>query len=71
VLVDGQPHVARFVKVACNVLTRPGSDANVLGEVLRGWFGDDAGATGTHHKVELVGADGGDGWQLRPIDPTG
>ncbi len=70
-MVDGQPHTARFVKVACNVLTRPGSDANLLGEVLRGWFGDDAGATGTHHKVELVAADGGNGWQLRPIDPTG
>jgi superfamily II DNA or RNA helicase len=70
-MVDGQPHTARFVKVACNVLTRPGSDVNVLGEVLRRWFGDDAGATGTHHKVELEAADGDEGWQMRPVDPTG
>ena len=71
VLIDGQLHIARFVKVACNVLTRPGSEANVLAEVLRGWFGEDAGAPGTHHKVELVAADADLGWQLRPVDPTG
>jgi superfamily II DNA or RNA helicase/diadenosine tetraphosphate (Ap4A) HIT family hydrolase/HKD family nuclease len=70
VLIDGQPHTARFVKVACNVLTRPGSDTNVLPEVLRGWFGQDAGATGTHHTVELVAADAAQGWRLRRVDPT-
>ncbi|MFP4235594.1 MAG: DUF3427 domain-containing protein, partial [Nitriliruptoraceae bacterium] len=71
VMIDGQPHIARFVKVACNVLTRPGSETNVLAEVLRGWFGEDAGAPGTHHKVELVAADADQGWQLRPVHPTG
>lgn len=70
-LVDGQPHIARFVKVACNVLIRPGSDANVLAEVLRSWFGEDAGAPGTHHQVELSSAAADQSWQLRPVDPTG
>lgn len=71
VLAEGQPHMARFVKVACNVLARSGSNTNVLPEVLRGWFGADAGASGTHHKVELASADAEQGWQLRPVDPTG
>lgn len=53
------------------MLTRPGSDANVLGEVLRGWFGEDAGATGTHHTVELEAAGADHGWELRPRYPTG
>jgi superfamily II DNA or RNA helicase/HKD family nuclease/diadenosine tetraphosphate (Ap4A) HIT family hydrolase len=54
VLVEGELHTARFVKVACNVLTRPGATENVLPETLRRWFGDVAGASGTEHLVEFA-----------------
>lgn len=47
--------MARFVKVACNVLTRPGTPDNVLPEVLTRWFGDHAGEPGTDHGVEVTG----------------
>lgn len=41
--VDGETYVLRFVKIAVNVATRPGSKGNVLPDLLRGWFGEDAG----------------------------
>ena len=68
VTVDGQDHVARFVKVACNVLTRPGTADNVLPEVLTRWFGDHAGEPGTDHTVEVAGLDT-DHLTLRPLHP--
>ena len=42
----------------------PGDDRNRLPEILRGWFGPDAGLPGTRHEVALE--QGSDGWQLRP-----
>lgn len=57
VIVDGEPHVARFVKVACNVLARPGASDNVLPDVLVRWFGEDAGEPGTDHTVAVTGLD--------------
>jgi hypothetical protein len=68
VTVDGQEHVARFVKVACNVLIRPGTADNVLPEVLTRWFGDHAGEPGTDHGVEVSGLDTGH-LTLRPLYP--
>nr|WP_263429891.1 DEAD/DEAH box helicase family protein [Nannocystis pusilla] len=41
--VDGEPYVLRFVKIAVNVATRPGSKDNVLPDILRRWFGARAG----------------------------
>jgi hypothetical protein len=64
ILIDGEVHSARFVKVACNVLTRPGDTDNLLPELLKHWFGDDAGVPGTEHLVELF--DDGDYPTLRP-----
>ena len=51
VLVEGEPHEANFVKVAVNVMRRKGESRNVLGEILRRWFGDDAGLPGTSYQV--------------------
>jgi hypothetical protein len=65
VIVDGKPHRARFVKVAVNVVRKPGSDTNVLPAILRGWFGPDAGLPGTDYKVACEA--GEDGWVLRPL----
>jgi diadenosine tetraphosphate (Ap4A) HIT family hydrolase/HKD family nuclease len=42
----------------------PGDDRNRLPEILRGWFGPDAGLPGTRHEVVLEQEK--DGWQLRP-----
>jgi len=56
---------ANFVKVAVNVMRQSRSEANVLPEQLRKWFGPDTGAPGTRHRVRLrhIGA----AWNLEPI----
>ena len=64
VLVDGDTYVAKFVKVAVNVVHRTDDDENVLAPLLRGWFGPSAGHPGTNHVVLLAQADGQ--WTLRP-----
>ncbi len=51
VTADAEPYLANFVKVAVNVMHRKGAEANVLGEVLRKWFGEGAGQPGTSHRV--------------------
>lgn len=51
--IDGETHSANFVKVAVNVVHRPGDDENRLPGILRSWFGPDAGAPGTRHVVAL------------------
>ena len=61
---DGERYVGRFVKVALNVATREGVEGNALPDLLRGWFGPQAGHPGTRHQVELVG--GYWGWRLHP-----
>ena len=53
------------MKVAVNVARRPGNDDNVLPQILRQWFGEDAGKPGTRHQVILK--HGGDGWRLQPL----
>lgn len=65
VLVDGQPHVARFASRYVNVLWRQGETANRLGEVLTRWFGPEAGRGGTLHHAEF--ARDGDAWTLGPL----
>ncbi|MCA9797239.1 MAG: hypothetical protein KC910_35760, partial [Candidatus Eremiobacteraeota bacterium] len=62
VMVDGRLYEANFVKVAVNVMREPGGKANVLGDVLRGWFGEDAGRPGTRHRVVFRRV--GDGWEM-------
>ena len=63
VLVDGNAYVARFVKIAVNVVHRPGEASNELPGILRGWFGPQAGHPGTNHTVlfELID----DRWVMR------
>jgi hypothetical protein len=46
VYVDDTAYQAKFVKVAVNVVSRPGSAENVLAELLRNWFGESAGQPG-------------------------
>jgi hypothetical protein len=66
VQIDGTRYEADFVKVALNVVRLPGEERNRLPEILRGWFGPDAGLPGTRHEVTLEKSD--DVWQLRPAN---
>jgi hypothetical protein len=64
VYVKDDEYSANFVKVALNVVTRPGSDRNELPQILRGWFGPDAGLPGTSHHVRLTPYE--KGWRMNP-----
>ncbi|MHC4932289.1 MAG: DUF3427 domain-containing protein, partial [Planctomycetota bacterium] len=69
VLVGGEPHEADFVKVAVNVVRREGGEANRLPEILRGWFGADAGQPGTGFRAVFTRSESG--WELRPVGTAG
>jgi len=62
---DGLLYQANVVRVAVNVVRKPGSDVNELPGLLRGWFGPDAGLPGTAHKV--VFSRDGDAYDLAPL----
>ncbi len=51
--INGEEHVADFVEIALNVVRKPGGGPNQLSEILRGWFGSNAGLPGTAHRVVL------------------
>ncbi len=65
VLVDSQWVTFDFMKVAVNVARREPDGPNELANILRGWFGPDAGASGTDHQVRLWEAEGG--WNAAPL----
>jgi superfamily II DNA or RNA helicase/diadenosine tetraphosphate (Ap4A) HIT family hydrolase/HKD family nuclease len=60
-------YTGNFVKIALNVVHRPGQPDNALADLLRSWFGADAGQPGTAHYVELVR--GETHWQMQPAAP--
>jgi superfamily II DNA or RNA helicase/diadenosine tetraphosphate (Ap4A) HIT family hydrolase len=66
VQIDGEHYEANFVKVAVNVMRRPGKDRNELPTLLRGWFGPDAGLPGTNFQVVFRHTD--EGWTLEPAN---
>jgi superfamily II DNA or RNA helicase len=65
VRVGDETYTANFVKIAVNVMRQPGSETNVLPDLLRRWFGPDAGAPGTRHRVDLrrIGTE----WELESL----
>lgn len=65
IVAEGVEYEANFVKVALNVVRRPGSTQNVLPEILRGWFGEAAGLPGTNHQVLFERAE--ELWEMRPL----
>ena len=66
VLANDQPYVANFVKEFVNVVrTDPQSETNVLADIIRGWFGADAGRPGTRYEVAFEPAD--DAFRMRPV----
>lgn len=56
---------ANFVKIALNVVRRPGDDANMLPGLLRAWFGPDAGQPGTRFSVRFRKID--NDWIMEPV----
>jgi hypothetical protein len=61
---DGVVYTGNFAKIAFNVAHRMRQPGNVLADLLRSWFGADAGQPGTVQYVELV--PGEPHWQMRP-----
>jgi superfamily II DNA or RNA helicase/HKD family nuclease len=51
--IDGATYEALIAKIAINVVRRPGEQMNLLPEMLRRWFGDDAGLPGRGERVRL------------------
>jgi len=65
VTVETVPHEVNFAKIAVNVIRLPGSEANVLPEITRRWFGPDAGQRGTDFRVRFRSGEGG--LEMAPI----
>ncbi len=51
IIVDGEAFEANFVKIALNVIRKPGEKENHLPAIVTRWFGPDAGKPGTRFKV--------------------
>jgi hypothetical protein len=64
-LPDGSSWVFRFVKVACNVAHPKGTSDNRLDELLRSWFGPDAGLPGTGFTVRFQNS--AEGLRVEPV----
>jgi superfamily II DNA or RNA helicase/diadenosine tetraphosphate (Ap4A) HIT family hydrolase/HKD family nuclease/SOS-response transcriptional repressor LexA len=64
-LPDGSQWVFKFVKIACNVASPLGSEENQILPLLRGWFGENAGAPGTNYQVAFTRTESG--WTVEPV----
>ena len=64
-LQDGSVWQFKFVKIACNVARPVGVQRNQLGDLLRRWFGPEAGKAGTDFHVEFRRSP--DGWWAEPV----
>jgi hypothetical protein len=51
VLVNGKERQAKFGKSTIDVVTRPGSEENILSSIVQEWFGPDAGKPGRADQV--------------------
>ncbi len=65
-LPDGSVWVFRCVRIACNVAGPKETHGNRLGELMRRWFGPDAGMPGTGFKVNFEHSAGG--WSVAPAN---
>lgn len=63
-LPDNSVWEFKFVKVACNVAKPLGETQNELGQLMRNWFGSNAGLPGTDFKVLFENKQGQ--WHARP-----
>jgi superfamily II DNA or RNA helicase/HKD family nuclease/diadenosine tetraphosphate (Ap4A) HIT family hydrolase len=67
--VDDQAMVAIIAKIAINVVRSANDSRNRLPEILRAWFGDDAGLPGRSDRVRLHLRDSG--WTMVPMGAAG
>jgi superfamily II DNA or RNA helicase/diadenosine tetraphosphate (Ap4A) HIT family hydrolase len=51
--IGGEAYEAVIAKIAINVVRKPGDEINLLPDILRRWFGDDAGLPGRGERVRL------------------
>ncbi|MFM8251655.1 MAG: DEAD/DEAH box helicase family protein, partial [Planctomycetota bacterium] len=66
VTINGRVHFVNFAKEFVNLIhSERDSKANVLGDILRGWFGTDVGLPGTRFDVEFT-IDGDQLW-MAPV----
>jgi SOS-response transcriptional repressor LexA len=75
-LPDGSTWIFKFVKVACNIAYPKSTDENSenqLSQLLKIWFGDNAGLPGTNFEVEFreENLDGNKKWTVKPINLSG
>lgn len=68
-LPNGSRWEFKFVKVACNVAAPEGEKTNQLSELLRNWFGPNAGLPGTGFVVRFTQE--GEVWAAAPVSPAG
>lgn len=68
-LPDGSRWKFKFVKVACNVAAPEGERTNQLSDLLRKWFGVNAGLPGTGFVVRFTKE--ADAWSASPVSPAG
>ena len=54
ITVDNESLQAKFAKIAVNVIARPGSEENLMPQILRRWFGEDAGQPGRSDHVAFL-----------------
>jgi SOS-response transcriptional repressor LexA len=64
-LPDGATWEFKLVKVACNVARPVGEKANQLGDLLKQWFGPNAGLPGTNFHVRFKSKSGE--WHISPV----
>lgn len=69
VQVNRRGYIARFAKIAVNVVHQPDDDRNALPDILRKWFGEDVGQPGRSERVQFEWD--GDRYVLRPIKAPG
>jgi superfamily II DNA or RNA helicase/HKD family nuclease/diadenosine tetraphosphate (Ap4A) HIT family hydrolase len=67
--IDDQSMVATIAKIAINVVRSTEDTTNRLPEILRRWFGDNAGLSGRGDRVRLRPRDGG--WIMEPMGTAG
>jgi superfamily II DNA or RNA helicase/HKD family nuclease/diadenosine tetraphosphate (Ap4A) HIT family hydrolase len=67
--INDRPMVATVAKIAINVVRSTDGATNRLPEILRRWFGDDAGSPGRGDRVRLRLHDGG--WIMEPMGAAG
>ncbi|MEO2177015.1 MAG: DUF3427 domain-containing protein, partial [bacterium] len=65
ITIDNEYYEANFVKIAINVMRKSGSEDNCLPEVLRSFFGQEAGIPGTSRQVKFTMVDGA--YELSPL----